>query len=234
MLDFANNHLYEEGTIDDPQDTVAPALAVASLIREAMDEITDGRPFFDTEHGPIHTFKDHDITLPEVFDDEYFRHIQWTHLACGGAGGGMRWPNRQPHALTPGMRRSQRAMADFLPLIDWPRFRRRMLNGELTCTDRDLALFGCGDPAQAILYLLRQRPLLPDGRVDKATRSDLSVHVPGLAAGEYAATMWDTVEGRATATIALRETNTGHVLEVPGFGADGAVAIRRVTPRGAE
>ena len=110
-LDFANNHFYEEGTIDHPADTVQPALATGRLVREALAEIADGRPFFDTEHGPIHTFKDHGITLPEPFDDEYFRHMQWAHLASGGAGGGMRWPNRHPHRLTPGMRAAQQAMA---------------------------------------------------------------------------------------------------------------------------
>ena len=123
-LDFANSHFYGEGTIDDPADTVTPALEVARQVGEALALIEDGRPFFDTEHGPIHTFKDHGQTLPAAFDDEYFRHIQWAHLAAGGAGGGMRWPNRDPHALTPGMRQAQRAMAGFLDLVDWLRFRR--------------------------------------------------------------------------------------------------------------
>lgn len=73
-----------------PRDTVAPALAVGRLIRAALAEAAIGRPVFDSEHGPIHTFKDRKRTLPEPFDDEYFRHIQWAHLASGGAGGGMR------------------------------------------------------------------------------------------------------------------------------------------------
>ena len=104
LLDFASVHLYEEGTIDFPLDTIAPALAVGRLIRDALGEIRDHRPVLDTEHGPIHTFKDHGRTLPEAFDDEYFRHMQWAHVASGAVGGGMRWPNREPHVLTPGMR----------------------------------------------------------------------------------------------------------------------------------
>jgi mannan endo-1,4-beta-mannosidase len=228
MLDFANNHLYEEGTIDHPGDTVAPARAVAQLMREALEEITDRRPFFDTEHGPIHTFKDHRVTLPEEFDDEYFRHIQWTHLACGGAGGGMRWPNRHPHTLTPGMRRAQRALADFLPLIDWPRFQRRIFNGELSCSDPDVMAVGCGDAEQAVLCLLRQRPLLPDGRLDPATRSNLMIQIPGLAPGDYRATIWNTTEGRPDRACTVRETNSGHTLRLSRFGVHAAVAVRRI------
>jgi mannan endo-1,4-beta-mannosidase len=110
-LDFASSHFYEEGTIDDPRDTVAPAIATGRLVREALAEIDDGRPFLDSEHGPIHAFKDRHCTLPEDFDDEYFRHMQWAHLASGGAGGGMRWPNRHPHQLTPGMRAAPLARA---------------------------------------------------------------------------------------------------------------------------
>ena len=145
LLDFASSHFYEEGTIDHPADTVAPAVSTGRLVREALAEIADARPFFDSEHGPIHTFKDHDTTLNEAFDDEYFRHIQWAHLASGAAGGGMRWPNRHPHVLTPGMRRAQKGLADFLPLIDWPRFRRRNLNSEVVSLHRNLAAFACGD-----------------------------------------------------------------------------------------
>ncbi len=226
MLDFANNHLYEEGTIDHPQDTVAPALAVAKLMTEALDEITDGRPFFDTEHGPIHTFKDHGITLDEAFDDEYFRHVQWTHLACGGAGGGMRWPNRNPHTLTPGMRRAQRCFADFLPLIDWTRFRRRILNDELTCSDPDVAVFGCADETQAVLFLLRLRPLLKDGRVDSTIWSSIAVEVPGLSPGRYRATVWRTEGGCEAQELLLVERGAVQRLNLSTFSSEVAVAIQ--------
>ncbi len=127
-LDFANLHVYEEGTIDDPANTVDPAVAMGRLVAENIGDTPKGRPFFDSEHGPIHSFKDKQITLPEPFDDDYHRHVQWAHLAAGGAGGGMRWPNRHPHRLTPGMLAAQRAMTKFLPLIAWQRFDRRNVN----------------------------------------------------------------------------------------------------------
>ena len=225
-LDFANSHFYEEGTIDAPTDTVAPALAVGRLMREALDEITDQRPFFDTEHGPICTFKDDGVTLPEAFDDEYFRHIQWVHLACGGAGGGMRWPNRNPHALTPGMRRAQLALSGFLLLIDWTRFDRRPLDS-LEPSDPDVACFGCGDSAQAVLYLLRRRPLSPDGRVDSGSGGPVSVQVTGLAEGRYRVRIWDTRSGHEAGTL-LAETRDGALpVSLPALGTDAALAVQR-------
>ena len=130
-LDFATVHIYEHGTIDDPRNTVDAAVGMGRIVKQSLDEIVDGRPFLDTEHGPIHAFKDKRKTLPEPFDDEYFRHMQWAHLASGGAGGGMRWPNRHPHTLTDGMRKAQLAMAAFMPQIDWLRFNRRNVTDEL-------------------------------------------------------------------------------------------------------
>ena len=222
-LDFANNHFYEEGTIDDPRDTVAPALAVGQLVREALAEIADQRPFFDSEHGPIHAFKDHGITLAEPFDDEYFRHLQWAHLASGGAGGGMRWPNRDPHVLTPGMRRAQRSMADFLPLVDWPRFDRRPI--EVGVSDPAVACFACGDARQAVLWMLRKAPLLPDGRVDPDCRLAVSARVPGLAAGPYWLTTWDTRGGCSTGRTLVTADAQGVGIDLPAMPSDVAVAI---------
>lgn len=194
-LDFASPHLYAHGTIDDPRDTVAPAIAAGQLVRDGLAEIRDRRPFLDSEHGPIHSFKDRHVTLPDAFDDEYFRNIQWAHLASGGAGGGMRWPNRRPHSLTRRMRAAQRALAEFLPLVDWLAFDRRDLSEAVSVCDAasgaarrlarpalrrgrdgapivrlartELATFACGDARQAVvfLFLLRTDAMTSDGRL---------------------------------------------------------------------
>ena len=200
-LDFASVHLYEEGTIDFPLDTVAPALATGRLVRDALAEIRDGRPVLDTEHGPIHTFKDHGRTLPDAFDDEYFRHMQWAHLASGAAGGGMRWPNRDPHELTPGMRAGAAGALGFLPLIDWPRFRRRKLHGQVAVEGGGVACFACGDQSQAVLWLLRTDCIAENGLVYRDGRpARVRLAVPGLEPGRYRITCWDTRRGRAVDT----------------------------------
>ena len=226
-LDFASIHVYEEGTIDFPRNTVDPALGTGRIVRDALAEITDSRPFFDSEHGPIHGFKDHHITLPEAFDDEYFRHMQWAHFAAGGAGGGMRWPNRNPHVLTPGMRKAQRALADFLALIDWPRFRRVNLNHDIEVSRPEVACFACGDARQAVVWLLRKDTVGPDGMLRRdAAPVRLHLRVPGLAAGRYDVTAWDTVAGRPSERFPAEAKGAGLRLDVPPFAAHLALAIR--------
>jgi hypothetical protein len=197
-LDFANTHFYEEGTIDDPRDTVAPAVSAACLTRRAIAETPPLRPFFDSEHGPIHTFKDHHKTLPQAFDDEYFRHMQWAHFATGGAGGSMRWPNRKPHILTPGMHAAQRALSRFLPLIDWTVFQRKPLQFDTQY------VFGCGDTRQTIVWALRADAVAPNGMLDR-TREPLpmSIRIPTLQPGEYRVTHWDTLHGETVAEHSL-------------------------------
>lgn len=197
-LDFATIHSYAEGTIDAPRDTVAPAVSMGTIVRDSLAEIRDGRPFLDTEHGPIYTFKDRHVTLPAAFDDEYFRHMQWAHFASGAAGGGMRWPNRHPHTLTPGMRAAQRSLAAFTPLIDWTRFRRRNVNEEIgVSSSARWARFGCADDAQALVWFLRTDSIDSRGRVRRdAAAAELTVRIPGLKRGRYRVTAWDTTRGK--------------------------------------
>jgi mannan endo-1,4-beta-mannosidase len=226
-LDFASLHVYQEGTIDDPQDTVAPAVGVGQIVRLALGEIADGRPFLDSEHGPIHAFKDKHITLPERFDDEYFRHMQWAHLASGGAGGGMRWPNRKPHVLTPGMRRAQHGLAGFLPLIDWPSFHRINLNQEIEAS-ATMHVFACGDRRQAVIWLLRNDALAADGTMAGVAPIAPRLRLPGLEPGLYQATLWDTSEGCRRGSLDAEARDSWLELEVPPFAADIAIAVRRV------
>ncbi|MEO6550285.1 MAG: hypothetical protein ABIN94_19935 [Ferruginibacter sp.] len=197
-LDFASVHFYENNTIDNPKNTVDAAIATGRLTREAISNIEDNRPFFDSEHGPIHAFKDKRKTLPEAFDDEYFLHMQWAHFASGGAGGGMRWPNRHPHSLTNGMRKAQHALARFLPLIDWQHFQRRNLNKEVILPDKTVAAFCCRDQRQAILWLMHTNNLNRKGMTNNdGGIMNTSAQLPGLQAGLYRITAWDTVAGKA-------------------------------------
>jgi mannan endo-1,4-beta-mannosidase len=227
-LDFASIHIYRQGTIDDPRDTVGPAISTGQIVRKALAEIRDRRPFLDTEHGPIHTFKDKRRTLPATFDDEYFRHMQWAHLASGGAGGGMRWPNRNPHTLTPGMRRAQHALSRFMPLIDWRRFRRRNLNAEIKSLTSHVVPFGCADETQGVVWLLRTDTLGADGTLNPAAVPlSTMIRIPGLSPNlRYRATGWDTSSGSVSWVQECVAGDGGLVLPIPALVTDVAVAVR--------
>lgn len=230
-LDFASTHFYDVATINDPKDTVASAICTGQLVRQALEHLQANRPFFDSEHGPIHSFKDKHITFPEYFDDEYFRHMQWAHLASGAAGGGMRWPNRHPHCLTHGMRRAQQSMAEFVKLIDWKSFRRRNLNKEVLVSDPAFAVFACADEKQAVLWLLRtdSSQKRADGMEtlnQEAAPLTAQVQLPSMAQGKYRITYWDTLEGKKIATIVHHTSAPGLLLRLPPVKTDVAVAVR--------
>jgi hypothetical protein len=233
-LDFASIHIYEQGTIDDPRNTVDAAVSMGRIVRDSLAEIGDRRPFFDSEHGPIHRFKDRHRTLPAIFDDEYFRHMQWAHLASGAAGGGMRWPNRNPHVLTPGMRLAQRGLSRFLPLIDWVRFERRNASGDVRLTApggepveaAQVERFCCASDDQAVVYLLRRDRLTADGRLDAAAEPlPLRLQLPLLRPGSYHVTAWNTVSGEAIAA-SVQEIGGELCCDLPPLVGDMALALR--------
>ncbi len=238
-LDFASIHIYESGTIDAPRNTVDAAVAMGRIVVKSIAEMPVERPFLDTEHGPINTYKDGRRTLAAEFDDEYFRHMQWAHLASGGAGGGMRWPNRTPHRLTQGMRLAQAGLAGFVDLIDWPRFRRRSLNANIRVTApagmdaaakrraARVAAFGCGDERQAVVWLLRTDLKARGATMTRDQPLRVTVRVPGLAPGAYRITPWFTREGRAAQPIFAPAGEDG--LDLPAFdlASDMAFAIVR-------
>jgi len=234
-LDFATIHIYEHGTIDDPRNTVDPAIGMGRIVRESIAELNDQRPFFDTEHGPIHTFKDRRRTLPAAFDDEYFRHMQWAHLASGAAAGGMRWPNRKPHSLTPGMRLAQRSLARFLPHIDWLRFHRANITHDLRILDasghpvppKRLARFACATENQALIYLLRRDTLQKSGQLNPdAPPLNITLQIPNLHPGPYTITAWNTLLGEPLLTTTQHLTSN-HPLTLPPLTTDLALAIQR-------
>lgn len=228
-LDFASIHLYEAGTIDAPRNTLDPAVSAGRLVREALTEIRDKRPFMDSEHGPIHTFKDRRKTLPEPFDDEYFRHIQWAQFASGAAGGGMRWPNRRPHCLTPGMRAAQRALSRFLPLIDWRTFRRANWNHETALPDAPFAAFACGDGEQAVAWVVRSDVTRAAGTLRRdgvPLRPALSL--PDMDRGRYRIVAFDTLAGRSVLEFDRDHAGGALIIDSPPIAADMAFAVRRV------
>jgi mannan endo-1,4-beta-mannosidase len=223
-LDFATTHLYDEQTIDDPKNTIDSCVTVANLVTQAISDTLPSRPYFESEHGPIHAFKDRKFILPEEFDDEYFRHIQWAHFASGAAGGGMRWPNRHPHCLTDGMNLAQGNLRKFLQFVDLHNFHRQSLTGKLELTDERVYHFACGDENQLILWMVRNDTLTTEKVLDKSA-APISVEFKpiNLAPGTYLLTYFETLSGNHSSEIVKIDSAT--VLKVPNLQTDIAISL---------
>jgi hypothetical protein len=195
LLDFASVHLYE-ASIRLPPNTIKPALRTGELVRNALSHIHDGRPFLDTEHGPDRSFRRKQGPLPECFDDQYFRYMQWAHLAAGGAGGGFRWPYRHPHTLTKGMRNAQQVLAAFTQLVDWKSFSRKNLDAQVKISPAIFKGFACGNFTKAILWLLRTDAISPEGILNpNAWPQPVKIRIAGMEAGLYSVIVWNTLTG---------------------------------------
>ena len=221
-LDFATTHIYQ-GTIDHPLDTVAPALTMAKWVRRAVECAAPGRPFLDTEHGPIHLFNDHRRMLEEAFDDKYERHLMWAHLASGGAGSGMRWPARHPHLLTPGMLLALSGMAEFARLINWRGFTPQSASPDITSGAEGLLAFGCGDTRQTIFWLLRDTRL---GQAqDWRGSAPVTLSLSGLDPGQYRVTAWNTERNELRDTRTADTEERGELRLTLSLGSETALAI---------
>lgn len=225
-LDFATIHLYEEKTIDSPKNTINAAIATGRLTREMLGHIPPHIPFFDSEHGPIKSYSRNHKGLRETFDDEYFRHMQWAHLASGGAGGGMRWPYRQPHVLTHGMRRAQLALAKFSLLVEWEKFDRENINEKIEVSDNELVTFGCANEKQAIIWLLRK-----NRKVKKSVRKaeSFTMKTPLQKEGIYNFIFWDTTEGKITGTMQVNHHGFERLqVNLPFISKDLLILIKKL------
>ncbi|QIL78301.1 hypothetical protein [Hymenobacter sp. HDW8] len=224
-LDFATSHFYDAATISRPKNALDPALQTAALVHQALAQLPANRPFLDSEHGPLDTFKS-GRQLPEAFDDEYFRCMQWAHLAAGGVGGGLRWPYRSPHVLTQGMRAAQRSLAGFVNLLNWAQFQRGTVPPAVQLSTTAVQCIASGDAHQAVVWLVR-----PDALTTRAGRprplEPLAVQLtlPGLAPGRYRVYVWDTKDGHLSSQLLLQADQQHLVIRLPALHADVALAV---------
>jgi hypothetical protein len=228
LLDFASVHFYD-APLRRPTDTLKPALRTGQLTRQALLEIPDNRPFLDSEHGPDRSFRNKSGHLSPEFDEEYFRHMQWAHLASGGAGGGFRWPYRHPHRLTEGMRRAQCSLAGFTQLVNWRTFPRRNLTEQLKVKPGIVKGMACGDAKTAIVWLVRADGLNAQGMVGlDAAEAEAVIQLPGMEAGTYSVCFWNTRFGEPEAMVSVLLPVPGALeFRTPPFRADLAMLVSK-------
>lgn len=198
---------------------------MAGWVRYALDRVAPGRPYTDTEHGPIHMFNDHRKILPEAFVDEYERHMMWAHLAFGGAGSGMRWPARHPHKLTMGMKQALGSMSRFCEDVEWRNFTPRDDVADVKVNVRSIHTFACRDNQQAIIWLLRNSSQRGEHGVLPVREPipKLNFTLRGLEPGDYVIRTWNTREGSCagcyTASVGVSRQRQ-NVEDNPGIYAE--------------
>jgi hypothetical protein len=229
-LDFASTHIYSNGAIDFPRDTVTAASIMARWTRFGLSQTPEDRPFTDSEHGPIHLFNDRRRTLPAEFDDEYERHLMWAHLCSGGAGGGLRWPARHPHVLTEGMKRGIGNLAKFAREIDWRQFTPREARARFRldgASRREMHLFAAGDDRQVVAFLLRRPPRGHRGPSPRMQPlAGMSVSINGLQGGDFETISYDPICGQVLSRQILRSHRRRIVVNLPDWEHEIAIAIR--------
>ena len=214
LFDFANTHLYYRGTVNAPNNTLDPALDMAKGVLYALSRIRDGRPYTDTESGPIDRW-----VSDETFDNEVHRQMTWAHFAAGGCGTGMRWPYRHPHNLTPGMHRNLRTVAQAANDLDWDIFFPNDASASLQ-TSTDLYCIGSADRNQAVIWI-RAKAQTPTALTDIG-----SVHLRGMDRGNYRATIWDTTTGIPLKRTDIKSEDGTLSIALSPFRVDTAVTIR--------
>ena len=125
------------------------------------------------------------------------------------------------------MRESQRAMAAFLPLVDWTRFRPRNLNDEGAAPG--FHLFACADDRQAIAWMMRRggrdrRGMVPEDSPPRSTKLTL----PLPSRGEWRLRVFDTRAGKVVRERRVAAGDGPFAVTIDGVGGDVAVAARRV------
>ena len=92
----------------------------------------------------------------------------------------------------------------------------------------DVAAFGCGDEAQALIWLLRKDSIRGDGTLDPLARPLIvEVGVPGLRAGTYRVVPWSSSSGPAGEAFSVTHA-AGEMLRfaTPGITTDIAFALQ--------
>lgn len=209
-LDFATTHLYI-GDITDPQDAMMPGMLMGGGVNLALQAIKDGRPYFDSESGPIN-----DWIVNPYFDQEYHHNMSWAHLASCGAGSGMRWPYTNPHVILPELRDNLLGLARIASTIDWANFASENITQRIRPADRLILRAGCSDGQTGLIWLL----------ADRRQRDDVMISGQAVVVrdvfedGSYTLEYWETYAGELLKTEQVGVEDGVMNIVVPDLGTD--------------
>lgn len=215
-FEFSNTHQYYGGTVNNPQNIIDPIFSVNGGVKYSLAYIQDGRPYFDSESGPIDKW-----IADETFDNQYYHHMAWAHFASGGCGIGMRWPYRNPHYLTPGMHATQKAVSLVAKDIDWATFDVANADSRVSSNHPELILMASADTQHAVIWLTEDVRQAAAHAITGATLT-----FTGLAPGRYSVSCWDPNTGALLKQLGIVAVNGGVTVTLPTINLDMAITIR--------
>jgi mannan endo-1,4-beta-mannosidase len=215
-FEFSNTHQYYDGTVNNPQNIIDPIISVNGGVKYSLEYIQDGRPYFDSESGPIANWP-----LDQTFDNQYYHHMAWAHFASGGTGIGQRWPYRNPHYLTPGMHATQKAVSIVAADIDWTTINTANADNRVSSNHPELILMACGDTQHAVIWLTEDVRQAAAYSISGATLT-----FTGLAPGRYCVSCWNPNTGGLLKQAAPPVVNGAVSITLPTIALDMAVTIR--------
>lgn len=247
-LDFVTTHMYS-GSIANPQvrvegeiktDVTTPAVEAFLVAAGVLSTLPEGKPYFDTEHGPIGAqlpldrYYIVDGMRSPVADETYFHNIIWAHFIAGAAGAPTRWGFRpdtpQGYRPTDEMLDDLGRLHRFALLFDLQTFAPAPIS--LFGTTKagrsnrdDLLVIGSVDDDQVMFWVLQRRKPIPDGPTEPVT--DAVIDVPVLAEGQYLVQLYDTHRGEVVSEFAVDSKDKRLVIPLPSFTYDIALRVAR-------
>lgn len=232
-FDLQLPHFYTSGSEEPINNPAADRRLLAAAQHAALtsywiESRIDPRPVLDGEWGLTRAHWPGGVpgysgAFTRAEDEGLYRAILWTGFALGQAGAGLRiaTDELQPwfHSLTPAMRQSQQAMAQFVESggFDWSRPRARLGVGA-----SDAVAYASGDELQALAYILRDPAFIPTG---SSTLEIADVATDRLFDVEY----WDPASPGTAAMASHPGVYSEHGmirLELPDFVGELVVKMR--------
>jgi len=131
-------------------------LMAEALFNRVLEALQHGDPVYCGE-GRMHNGQASEYEI-----ERFFLHTLWGPIAVGAAGNlhawvcptnDGRWPDHTLQELE-----WFKVYSDFCNTINWAAFNSRNMNDKLSCADKQVEAYACGDTGQVLVYLLNDDP----------------------------------------------------------------------------
>ena len=133
-----------------------PELMAEALFKRVLEALPFGDPVYCGE-GRMHNGE-----ASEEEIERFFLHTLWGPLAVGSAGNLHAWICPTPEGRWPDHTLQElkyfKIYSDFCQNINWSEFNSKSMMYRVSCTDKQVEAYACGDDQQMMIYLLNDDP----------------------------------------------------------------------------